>query len=234
MNRMLVLAPLTVIGMGILIVSGVNTGASIASANGSSARPARETNAVAEVVAMLRRVGITPETLAAAGVSPQQADAILVLARAQMPLEVRRDVLRYDTEVAAAKRTGTTAVGAQVARDSILESVYASVSGLLSPDQQAALQHLKANRHWEVPTEYKVLQLSQAQWIALRQAIPGSVPQPDVAPDALSPEPAAATATTAPSALQELGLETPAVQAARSGLANRAEIESRWRAAMTH
>jgi len=111
---------------------------------------------------------------------------------------------------------------AQATRDGALASLFTSGSAGLTSTQRASLTAIRANRSWKLPTEFLVVSRTEAEWIALR--------------DALSNERTAAKNGDTPNATCQalLGTEraVAAVASARASLdTNLSSVTSAWNAA---
>eukprot|EP01026_Neomeris_dumetosa_P048723 TRINITY_DN42268_c0_g1_i4.p1 TRINITY_DN42268_c0_g1~~TRINITY_DN42268_c0_g1_i4.p1 ORF type:complete len:332 (-),score=34.81 TRINITY_DN42268_c0_g1_i4:114-1109(-) len=147
-----------------------------------------------QVASVLLRVGMHPETLAAAGATPGELAA--VFASAEEYLDSRyEDLERLDAEhgVAAAEYAriekqvsdgrfdgdGEAELRAIAARrDAARSSVEAMLSstadrGLarLDPETRSNLMLLKQNERWDVPVEMRCVNRTHEEWKALQQAL---------------------------------------------------------------
>jgi hypothetical protein len=144
-----------------------------------------------EVEVAIRRAGLTPERLAAAGVGAQQVTAMVVAARTYLSdhqgdldaadstggaARAERDRLQRLLESGLATENDIAALGAaqtqldsaEAARDVILEGLYAAATSGIGGEARAALVMLKAGSVWDLPTPYLAIERSQTQWVALR------------------------------------------------------------------
>ena len=102
-----------------------------------------------------------------------QADASFAAAR------VASDALRREIESGKGSAEDVTAYQAQisamntasVARTSALNSARAPAESLLSAEQRAQLARIRANKTWELPMQFLLVDRSEAQWVALRGAL---------------------------------------------------------------
>lgn len=204
------------------------------------------TPTAAQVQVMLVRAGLTPDALAAAGVSQQSAATVIADAKAE--------VLENYTAFAAAEESLATAAAqkrsldrlvklqkateqqitdhtaavtqiasAQSTCDAVLADVYTASIDSLSAPQRTALAAIKNNRTWSLPLEYLVMDYTEAEFVQLRNALG----EKRVC-DQLSEEPCQATTTL----LQNVNAH-PTVIAAKTALdANLAGIENAWESAM--
>ena len=193
----------------------------------------------------LLRAGLDAESLAAAGVPAQSVLAALqasadvmnaapsALAAADQgwaerrvaadALERRvRSGLATEEEASALIDARTGLEIAAAARASILDGYFAAATAALSAAQRERLTQLRLNRSWDLPPEDLVASRSEAQWVALR--------------DALSYERTSAELGESPSQAAQTLLQSvraeAAVAAARSAVqANLTSVTSAWNTA---
>lgn len=157
-------------------------------AAGTAERPARSGMVPPhEIAATLTLAGISPESLAAAGVSPLEcqglfdaanayalgADRLAILREAIGELNrAKEQVVRPpanirdippDQRVSVAQR--------QAAVEVLIAQAFDAVTGQLTEGQTARLRSLRANARWSIPTPYLVTERSRAQWLELRSAL---------------------------------------------------------------
>jgi hypothetical protein len=149
----------------------------------------------ADVESALRRVGITPESLAAAGLSGAAAaqavagveeyllDGLAGLRAADSAYaSARQDVDRLerivvagnssqdDRSALAAARTALATAAA--ARDAAHGSVFEAATAHLEPERLAALQTIRSNAAaWDQPVQYLAVSRGEAQRVELREAL---------------------------------------------------------------
>jgi len=191
---------------------------------------------------LLLRAGLSPEALAAAGVQPAQvagtvqsavgavsqapdalgiADAAYAEARANTDRLKRKiqsgkaeegDVQAYQT----AKAALATATGQ---RETILNQVFDSATASLGDSRHQALLAIRANKVWNLPTEFLVVSRSEQEWVQLRDALANERIAPKVGEE---PDPTAQAQLAAWRA-------HASVAAAKTGLdSNLATIRAGW------
>ncbi len=142
----------------------------------------------------LLRAGLTPRALAAAGVSQGSVLPTLQAAADQMngaPTAMDNADASYRSaraaaDALAAKIQGGTASqeeiasypsaktaleSAEAARLSVLDGYFSSATANLTANQRAALVTIRGNRALGFPEEYLVVTRTEAQWLALRDAL---------------------------------------------------------------
>ncbi len=194
----------------------------------------------------LYRVGLKPEFLAAAGVSPQQVSGIVSrmrthLGRAMPALNAAeaacnieqhevtqlRRIVRAgkgsDQQVQDLATAKSSLAESEVERDAQLDAAFAAAAEGLEAEQIATLATLRANgQRWHLPVEYLTVERSDAEWVALRNALANDrisrrlEREPDPEQQAL---------------LAQLGAHAT-VAAAMQGANNLAAIEAAWDEAM--
>lgn len=140
------------------------------------------------------RAGLEPRVLAAAGVSSNQAVAVLSAANshlAQHPTALRsadeayaqarvshdaleRKVgsgLASQEEIGQLAAARTALASATAARASALQEIYAAATSGLNGQQAARLARLRANAAQKCPIEFKAVDRTEAEWVALRKAL---------------------------------------------------------------
>lgn len=191
---------------------------------------------------VLHRTGLTPEAIAAAGLgaagtvsiggAAQLAHAGLVTSLRELDHAVgqarnARDAAERKIqsgkasagEVAAFPGLEQAFASASAARDSAVNGLFASAAAGLSPTQRATLAAIRANAQWKLPTEFLVVDRTEAEWVELRAA--------------LANERIAARNGEAPNpqcqALLGAARANPAVAAAKTALnANLASVKQSW------
>lgn len=142
----------------------------------------------------LRRVGIRPESLAAAGVSSPglatllqasdgwfitnaslltEADALYGAARvARDELQrIVRSGLASDQQVIDLQQAESEFQDAASNRASVLGQLFQAATAELSAQQIAVLSQIRANDSWKFPVHFLVEAREQATWVALRNAL---------------------------------------------------------------
>lgn len=149
-----------------------------------------------ELAAVLTRVGLDAEPLAAAGLDPAQVQGIVARARQHLGdaivevrqadrrwAEARRDLDRLEGLVRAGTATPQDLGGrspaqealatATAARQSALTAAFAAATDGLDPAALATINAVKASRAagWDLPAQYMASPRSQPEWVALRDAL---------------------------------------------------------------
>ncbi len=147
-----------------------------------------------ELRAALIRAGLDAEALAAAGVSSQEATALVSAFSTAMAAEpgrlanadsayasarVSADALQRKVASGLATQNELTAYGtakaslasAEAERADVLADWAAAATGGLSPAKVATLAKLRANRHWQLPVEFLVKDRAETEWVAVRKAL---------------------------------------------------------------
>jgi hypothetical protein len=148
----------------------------------------------AELKAALARCGLGPKVLTAAGVSAQSTTTLVGNVR-QYLTDHPDDLGTADADFFAAQGTydqllravqqgqssendrtafrtaPATLAAAQSARDSALAAVRTAAMANLSQDQQAAINTIRANAGRSLPVQYLAVTRSEADWVALRDAL---------------------------------------------------------------
>ena len=142
----------------------------------------------------LRRVGIRPESLAAAGVSSpslgtllEGADDWFVANPSALPnadaayadARVTRDQLlrkvqsglATDQEVIDLQQAEAAFDAAELDRTAALDQLFQAASAELSAAQVATLSQIRANARWKFPEHFLVEERDQATWVELRDAL---------------------------------------------------------------
>lgn len=186
--------------------------------------------------------GITPETLAASGVVSNQVADVVSRARAylgesggtlQATLSDARSAKAAHQALERRVQTGisteqdriayaaaaTTLANANAAKAAAIESFFLAATAGLAPERVTTLRNLAANRAWEVPLKYRaVAQRTQAQWVALREALAHvRITEQDGGDPNAEQESLIASADA-----------DNAVNAAHAGLANLPDIANTW------
>jgi len=150
---------------------------------------------VSDLDVRLIRAGLDAKALAAAGVSANAATALVSAANAHLT-DHTAALPNADAAFAAARRetdrlkrliesghgaqedvgnyqTQNTALAAATAdRDAALAAIVAAATAGLASDQKTALARIRANQTWkEVGVEFLVVERTEAQWVALRDAL---------------------------------------------------------------
>ncbi len=191
---------------------------------------------------VLHRTGLTPEAQAAAGLggagtmsvgsAAQQANAALLTSLRELDQAVgqarhARDAAERKIqsgkasagEVAAFPGLEQAFASASAARDTAVDGLFASAAAGLSPTQRATLAAIRANAHWKLPTEFLVVERTEAEWVELRAALAN---ERIAARNEVAPNPQC-------QALLGTARANPAVAAAKTALdANLASVKQSW------
>lgn len=168
------------------------TNTSLASA--SAPRLDGEPSAADELGSALFMAGIDARALTAVGVSANAVGALiddvreahathgaalLVAEESMAQARVASDALRRKIQGGTASPEDVTAYHAQTqalatataAKETALAACRAPLEAALDNTQRAQLARLRANASWQLPTEYLLVDRTEAQWIALRDAL---------------------------------------------------------------
>jgi hypothetical protein len=136
-------------------------------------------------------LGLSPDALAAAGVTSQQAgviatnlqdyldgdgsglqDAIDAWGAANRDADMaRRAVQSGKGDVETASSLNSALASALAAKNSAINATVAAAAGQLDNSVLEALARIKANRHQNVPVQYLVIDRTAEQWRQLRDAL---------------------------------------------------------------
>ena len=164
-----------------------------------------------EVATSLMRAGITPDVLAAAGVSSSAVATVFSDAASALNAEGTVSDLRVaDTNFASSQRdiqlltkrlrSGQATAEDQTAlqaarsandsaatqRSSIIDAVFDAAKESLSLEQVGRIETIAAGQSWGLPVQYSVVSRTEAQWLELRDALANVriCTERDVDPDA--------------------------------------------------
>lgn len=138
--------------------------------------------------------GLDPEALCAVGVSAQGMGAFVSefrddymlhateLTQAETRIaeaQVASDALRRRIQSGKGSQEDVTAYQAalaqlaagKTARTAALAACRAGAEATLSQAQRDQLERIRSNRHWELPLEFLLVDRTEAQWVALRDAL---------------------------------------------------------------
>lgn len=195
----------------------------------------------AEIDLLIRRTGVTPETLAAAGVAPQSVAAMIAdavnyivpnfsaIRDAQIGHDQAKKIHdslarlvptgRATTQQRAQLDTARTDLAnARAARDAFFAAIYDEIAGNQTQAQALTLATLKANSGWSHPVQYKAANRPEADWVDLRDALANIR---IASKRGEQPDPAAVQLVAQADA-------NAAVSAARTGLNNLPLIQIQW------
>jgi len=180
------------IGLSVLVVSAGALAFALGGGGGSEPVDPPPPPANTAFARVLLRLGLGADTLAAAGVSSQQATALVTavegahapatlasrdeafIAAKQACDRLRRTVQggRGSQEDVTALRTAeTTLADATASRDAYLASLRSSGLATLSEGQSTLVERIRANRIWALPTQYLVKDRSEPDWVRLRDSL---------------------------------------------------------------
>jgi hypothetical protein len=146
------------------------------------------------VATALRRAGLDPHALAAAGLSASQAADVVQRVRQHLvdhPGEVasadetvadlRRasDALKRIIQSGRASHEDMAAYAAaksqlslaEMAQETVLNDVFWGGTSQLSTAQREIINRIRGNRRWSLPVQFAVLDRSESQWVELRDAL---------------------------------------------------------------
>lgn len=202
--------------------------------------------ASADLASTLIRAGLDPEALAAAGVSSNQAAAVVDDFGEAMSAEPTR-LSAADASHAAAKvasdqlrrliQSGRgsqedvtsyqTAMSdlqaAEAARQGALDDWYEAGTASLSNAQLAVLATIKANRHWKLDIELLAQSRSEAEWVELRDAL---------AHERIAPKYNEPVSQPVASFLADCRADAAVSTAKSSFVANATAVETAWKTAV--
>jgi hypothetical protein len=138
--------------------------------------------------------GLTIDALCAAGVQPSQVAQVVADARAyavanptglrdaRTALTSARQALDRaercvstgaapDETIAAVPQLRQAAAAAQANMDAACANVINAATASLSDGQRALLAQIRANRHVDLPVQYKVVDRTPAEWSSLKRAV---------------------------------------------------------------
>ena len=151
-----------------------------------------------ELEVLLLRARLDPEALAAVGMTSNalstqlaQAEQDLTIALSALgpadttyaSARTERDRLQRlvqsgqgtQEDVASLAQAKTALADAEAARTTALDSTIAAATSSLTNEQRLTLSQIRANARWKwCPTQYRVLEQSDAAWLALRDALSGA------------------------------------------------------------
>lgn len=200
-----------------------------AGAAGAAAAPAQRKAAPHETAVILRFLELTPERLAAGGVSGLQCDGIFNLggayaiqadrmAQFQTAFKnLNQAIDRASKPPKADDRNLPTVAQAQGALEDLKSGAFEFLTNELGPQTKANLAKIRTNAHWAIAPEYLLSDRSDREWLALRGALAAKRHADrtgDAMPEAATAVLAAADADqTVVRAKQDLGTALLAVRA---------------------
>lgn len=196
---------------------------------------------------LLVRLGLDPESLAAAGVLPSQIPALTGAARSFVAtdgarlresdnavLAARSQLGALSKAIAAGKATPAQSstlaslkvqfASAQTGQRELVAQARIAVEGALSPQQAATLEIIRSNRGLGLPVEFATAPRGPAEALRLRLALQPHGPLPLDAAEGL-----AMTGIASAEALSAVRGEPATIQAARDIETNRAALEAALR-----
>jgi hypothetical protein len=175
---------------------GEKLGDSIVAASAPKAKPARTAvfPVPGDFKVKLIRAGLEPRALCAAGVSSGVILTALQAAADNMngaPTSLDSADASYATavntadalarriqsgkasqeEIASYPAARTALASAQSAQQSVLDGYFNAAVANLPNAQRLALANIRANKGWELPAEYLVVNRTETEWVALRDAL---------------------------------------------------------------
>ena len=148
-----------------------------------------------ELAASLHRVGLGPETLAAAGVTGAETTTLVGKASGHLDGEAFQDLKNADATVRTAERerdrlgrrvrsgtatqqeiadyqtARTSYAGAVAALDAELDALFEAAVHGMSQGKIDAIKTIRGHRAWDVPAQYLAKARAEAGWAALRDAL---------------------------------------------------------------
>lgn len=165
-----------------------------------------------EMKVVLAHAGLDPRTLAAAGVSPEQAAVVAAAATTHLRANIesiRAAEAAYDQDRANVDRlqrlvqTGqaqpedlaaydaalASLAGSTAQRQTRLSALLEATTSNLSDQQKALMSTMAGNKGWDVPTQYLTASKKESEWVSFRgtlanQRVNTGLGQ-DVSPNAL-------------------------------------------------
>lgn len=156
---------------------------------------------------VLYQAGLDPEALAAAGVQAGQVSTLVTEAHATLTDRLdalmlaqmeHADAQRQVTALRRSIRAGTAdqeavselanaqsaAATAQSSIDTIRAEVFAAATAHLDGEVVTRLHTVAGNRRWRLPIQYAVRDRSEAEWVALREALANTRISADIGEEA--------------------------------------------------
>lgn len=147
-----------------------------------------------ELAVALHRAGLAPEVLAAAGLGPGSVESVVGEAFQDMAEQpgalglgdaALGDARRQCSELERVIQSGQAteeqiaaypAAAAELAQaeaqcEGVLADLFDAGTAGLSNAQRQALSAIRANHRWSLPTEFLVVDRSEAQWVLLRDCL---------------------------------------------------------------
>ena len=186
-----VVFPSTLAAMASAVALSLSVPASGLAVSASAAQFAVNTPALSVA---LCRLELTPEHLASVGATQLQvvelAGAVQSFLATQSPsisdhdqlvgqARVECDVVRHKIqegraspgEIAGFSGLEQALAAASTARDAAVSALFVAGIAEFSATQRATLTAIRANAHWKLPTEFLVVERTEAEWVALRNAL---------------------------------------------------------------
>jgi hypothetical protein len=193
----------------------------------------------------LIRSGLDSAALAAAGVSANSVSSVLQAVATSINNDparlsnadtsyatARRDVDRLraliesgkasQEDLSAYQTASSSFATATAARQAALDAYFTAGAGVLSEGQRATLTAIRANRAYELPIEFLVVNRSQQEWVDLRDALANERIEPEVGEEPDAGDQAALATWRAVNAV---------ASAKSSTLANLASVTTSWNTA---
>ncbi len=140
------------------------------------------------------RAGLSPESIAAAGVAPpgvatmvtdmtassaHQTGALAAADSTYAQARVAHDTLQRivnqgqatPQQVLDFQQAKEGFANAAAARQAVLDALFTEATGGLGATQRATLAQIRANARWKLPTEFLVVSRTQVQWVELRELL---------------------------------------------------------------
>lgn len=191
----LALLLVVLLGIPLWYASCMRTNTSLAAASPPSPLQGQlPQNSAAELEGAMLLAGLDPRALTAVGVAAQSMsafvdavrDAFAVhgadLTQAEARISAARvssDALRRKIQGGKGEPEDVTAYQsalaelalAETAKTTALAACRAPAEATLSQAQRGQLARIRANKHWELPSEFLLVDRSEVQWVALRDAL---------------------------------------------------------------
>lgn len=173
-----------------LLVLSIPFALALTSPGGANEPPPPQVNS--QLAGVLLRTGLSAETLCAAGITSVQVPALIgafegqynavtlagldqayVQAKGTRDELVRkvRSGLGTSSDVTALAQAETDFTSAKNAREGYVNGLRGTALATVSAAQAAIVQTIQANNSWGFPAQYLVKNRSEANWVALRDAL---------------------------------------------------------------
>lgn len=151
-----------------LALAAISSGGSTRSAERSSESAAQSVSPLS-VRVVLEQVALRPETLAAAGASARDTQAVLDAASAYL-MTHGQELAQLDAKIGADGKAADHA-SAVARRLALLDQLFTDATSGLDPAVAERLRTLRQNDAWEVPVAMRMASRSEREWVQLREAL---------------------------------------------------------------